>query len=619
MIKRERYDISQNSLIEYAYSDWITSDTWWTLWECSSTNFDYEKLVLCEVDTGNKVLVESWTDTSDPTQARTTRYTYLATNLPFTWNADTDLSDCGWEKVDIQTKQYCDTWETVFGTLVFDVSWAVAVLIGIVFHKTDWSVHTPVNPIEWACVADTSRIVNTTSCGWTIVPVTVEWLAKESIVTNTVSTKECNSDDILTALETIVANTTTSNTNEASIITELQLIKAQTIAINWNTDNIETKLDTLISDQLAWNLSLTDIKNTLLNDILPELQDINANTDTVEALITSTNIKLDTLIAELDIEQYETSPIPICVTNGWVSTNWFTFERVQFDSEIWTEISRTKYYKNESNPETTTAPIWAIEDWYCSILKKYEWTCGTSIPVWFDKYEVDAPITSAWPTTSLLDFYVAWVQTSWWDFNVINWNTFDNTITTLWTNISDVQAGINAAMIAWWFTASDAVYSVNYATNTPIIYVNPALWLPWTYIYLLCGWTSTPWTWTQKLNFNTPTTLEWAAWSDYLKVKIVCPDTPVYTKVLDWNIMPIGWWTYTFTNPVTVVTISNDTDWYVIAQFDNSLWTTWNNQIPIWAKQSYNLQANDNSLITWVTLTTSSWTSWNYLISWIRL
>lgn len=150
--KREHFfkDGAYDSVTD-EYSDWLDW-TWRTPWECGATNFDYEKLVLCETSTWNKVLVESWTDTSDPLQARTTRYTYLATNLPFTWNADTDLSDCGWEKLDIQTKQYCDTWETVFGTLVFDVSWTSAVLIGIVFHKVDWSVHTPVSPVEWACI-----------------------------------------------------------------------------------------------------------------------------------------------------------------------------------------------------------------------------------------------------------------------------------------------------------------------------------------------------------------------------------------------------------------------------------------------------------------------------------
>ena len=120
----------------------------------TDVEYDFEKLVLCEKTTGNKVLVESRTNTNDPLQARTTRYTYLATNLPFAWNPDTDLEDCAnGEKLDIQTKQYCDSWETVRGTLVWEVTSLTPNLLWIVFNKIDWTVHTPVAPVEWACVA----------------------------------------------------------------------------------------------------------------------------------------------------------------------------------------------------------------------------------------------------------------------------------------------------------------------------------------------------------------------------------------------------------------------------------------------------------------------------------
>lgn len=114
--------------------------------------FDYEKLVLCEAGTGNKVLVESWTDINDVAQARNARYTYLATNLPYT-GILSDLVSCDTEQFDIQTKLYCDGWETVFGTLVFNVSWVIPVLVGVVFNKADGSVHTPVSPVEGACNA----------------------------------------------------------------------------------------------------------------------------------------------------------------------------------------------------------------------------------------------------------------------------------------------------------------------------------------------------------------------------------------------------------------------------------------------------------------------------------
>ena len=157
--EERKYNSINGLYIGSTYSDGGT-DVDWVVGDCPpNPTYDYEKLLLCEVGTGAKVLVESWTDTQDPAQVRTTRYTYLATNLPYAGNVS-DLSDCWSEKLDIQTKQYCDGWETVFGTLVFDVSlgWANPTLLWIVFHKVDGSVHTPVSPTEWACWISTLSI-----------------------------------------------------------------------------------------------------------------------------------------------------------------------------------------------------------------------------------------------------------------------------------------------------------------------------------------------------------------------------------------------------------------------------------------------------------------------------
>ncbi len=139
------------------YSDGLDG-TWRTPWECAWTKYDYEKLVLCSL-TWEKILVESWVDVSDPTQTRTTRYTDLATWLAYAWNIS-DLSDCGQEKFDIQTKQYCDGGETIFWTLVFNVTWTLPSLVWIVFNKIDWSVHTPVSPVEWACWSNLPLVIS---------------------------------------------------------------------------------------------------------------------------------------------------------------------------------------------------------------------------------------------------------------------------------------------------------------------------------------------------------------------------------------------------------------------------------------------------------------------------
>ena len=146
--------------------------------------YDREKVVMCEKNTWAKVLVESWSDVNDPTQAITKRYTYLVWNTPFVWNPDTDLVDCWSEKLDIQTKQYCDNWETVWWTLVWDVSESTPVLIGIVFNKIDASIHTPISPVEWSCevIIANRQIPVIEDCALATTPTDVNWKIAEEVI-----------------------------------------------------------------------------------------------------------------------------------------------------------------------------------------------------------------------------------------------------------------------------------------------------------------------------------------------------------------------------------------------------------------------------------------------------
>ena len=146
--------------------------------------YDREKVVMCEKNTWAKVLVESWSDVNDPAQAITKRYTYLVWNTPFVWNPDTDLVDCWSEKLDIQTKQYCDNWETVWWTLVWDVSESTPVLIGIVFNKIDASVHTPISPVEWSCevIIANRQIPVIEDCTLATTPTDVNWKIAEEVI-----------------------------------------------------------------------------------------------------------------------------------------------------------------------------------------------------------------------------------------------------------------------------------------------------------------------------------------------------------------------------------------------------------------------------------------------------
>lgn len=146
--------------------------------------YDREKVVMCEKNTWAKVLVESWSDVNDPAQAITKRYTYLVWNTPFVWNPDTDLVDCWSEKLDIQTKQYCDNWETVWWTLVWDVSESTPVLIGIVFNKIDASIHTPISPVEWSCevIIANRQIPVIEDCALATTPTDVNWKIAEEVI-----------------------------------------------------------------------------------------------------------------------------------------------------------------------------------------------------------------------------------------------------------------------------------------------------------------------------------------------------------------------------------------------------------------------------------------------------
>ena len=383
------YDVASDE-----YSDWLGA-AWWTARACPDTSPKLDPEVVSVTNNWGETIIKAVavydTSTNPPTVILYDQLLWTVLTWYTVVTDNTATSVVVWEP-------RCDAGVTIIPFYDVETNWAPSWTIAFWLNAITWAVVVPSGAQRyWPCV----------------VAPTV--LADINCATANPNVKECNSGAILTALQAIQTNTATSNTNELNIITELQAIKVQVIAVNANTDWIETRLDTIITDQLAWNTTLTNIKSVLDNSLI-QLQAINANTDTVEALITSTNTKLDTLIAELDIEQYETAPIPVCVTNAWISTTRYTFERVQFNSELGAETSRVKLYKNETNIETPTAPTWIIEEWACSILKKYEWNCWASIPAWFDKYELNNPITVAAPTTNLSDFYVAGIQTDFMGF-----------------------------------------------------------------------------------------------------------------------------------------------------------------------------------------------------------
>lgn len=236
----------------------------------TDAEYDFEKLVLCEKTTGNKVLVESRTNVNDPAQARTTRYTYLATNTAFTGNPDTDLEDCSvWEKLDIQTEQYCDGWETVRGTLVWEVTSLTPNLLWIVFHKVDWTTHTPVAPVEWACVvAVPNRQVDVLEdCAWTTTATDVSWnVAQEVILSGStkaipVRVEECETQVLADHANGCIERTTLgtpscTTSNESFAFTATDFIDFTVLSNDWNGNY--TVVQTMMPSAHAWFLALAN-------------------------------------------------------------------------------------------------------------------------------------------------------------------------------------------------------------------------------------------------------------------------------------------------------------------------------------------------------------------------
>lgn len=133
------------------YSDWLRG-IWRTEWNCRGD--EAFRFVMCAPN-WDKVLVESFEDPENPGQ-RISVYTNIITGQPWTWDPD-DLDNCWgewgeWEKYDIQTKDYCDEWQQIYGTMVFDVSGSwMPTLVGTIRSDRYWNPHTPSDPIPWLC------------------------------------------------------------------------------------------------------------------------------------------------------------------------------------------------------------------------------------------------------------------------------------------------------------------------------------------------------------------------------------------------------------------------------------------------------------------------------------
>ena len=176
-------------------------------------------------------------------------------------------------------------------------------------------------------------------------------------------------EEIKTELET--ANTTLTN------------IEGDTTEINTKLDTVITKIDTMITSLSSIDTKLTTTNSTLA-DILLELQGLSADLadikiavesidlklDDVISSLTSIETKLDTLhtdlvgiqdtlndiLAELDHELIITSPTLNCASDGDVKVSFYIREKIVWDSESGTEISKVIEYSYDGDDFSQPKP-----------------------------------------------------------------------------------------------------------------------------------------------------------------------------------------------------------------------------------------------------------------------
>jgi DNA repair ATPase RecN len=238
------------------------------------------------------------------------------------------------------------------------------------------------SPVE----ATNVKIVNATEVFCAIVNAIDS--AKDAIVD---AVNQANSD-ITTAIENSI-------TVLEDIKSELETANTTLTNIETNTTNINTKLDTVIGkiDVMITSLSSIDTKLTTTNDILADIlvdigniggdladiltavQSIDIKLDDVIASLSSIEAKLDTLhtdlvgiqdtlndiLAELDHELIITAPTINCATDGANKVSFYTREKIVWDSEAGTQVSRAVEYSLDGEDFTASKPAGTVSVGAC--------------------------------------------------------------------------------------------------------------------------------------------------------------------------------------------------------------------------------------------------------------
>lgn len=120
-------------------------------------NYDYEKLVMCHPVVW-KVLIESWTNVTDPLQVATRRYIVLSTGAVYTLPVS-ELEDCWTEKYDVVSAwDFCDNGVNLSRHDIINLS--DKSMQGSYFTNNLWAIVVPVNPTKGICAVAYAKVID---------------------------------------------------------------------------------------------------------------------------------------------------------------------------------------------------------------------------------------------------------------------------------------------------------------------------------------------------------------------------------------------------------------------------------------------------------------------------
>lgn len=162
--------------------------------------------------------------------------------------------------------------------------------------------------------------------------------------------------DLKTELQSANTKLDTANATLNTISTDITLIKADIATIKADIATIKSDVATIKADTAAIKTAVQSI-DTKLDTVNSNLDSIETKLDTIHSDLSGITTILEDIKAELDIELVYTSATK--VNNG--TANFYSREKIEWDSETQTEISRTIEFSTDGFTWTDGEPAGTLE------------------------------------------------------------------------------------------------------------------------------------------------------------------------------------------------------------------------------------------------------------------